>query len=298
MQNHHARSGAGLQARTGPDARSIVLSRGGDWHGQYGLAPCPVCQPERRRDQRALSVTDRPGGGLLASCHKSGCSFPDILAGLGLAAGRPAPMPAPSRPAPDDAERTRRALAIWNAGEPVVGSPGERYLARRGIRLDLAALDHVIRFHGACPWGRERVPALVVRMQTLPAMQTCGVQRIALADDGSKLGKKMLGKAGFAFVTDDAVTGPAFLVEGIEDALALHSIGAESVWAGMSALGMSRFPLMRHFPELTIIADGDAAGIEAAQTCAARWREAGRVVRLMRAPDQSDPAAVLARGGA
>jgi len=54
------------------EADRITRALGGDWRGNSGLAPCPICQPEGRRDQRALSLSDS-GGRLLVHCHKSGC---------------------------------------------------------------------------------------------------------------------------------------------------------------------------------------------------------------------------------
>ena len=38
------------------DPRTITSALGGHWYGSYGTAPCPVCQPERRRDQAALTL--------------------------------------------------------------------------------------------------------------------------------------------------------------------------------------------------------------------------------------------------
>ncbi len=37
------------------DARALTQALGGRWHGHYGAAPCPVCQPERRKGQNALT---------------------------------------------------------------------------------------------------------------------------------------------------------------------------------------------------------------------------------------------------
>lgn len=50
-------------------AQDMTTALGGEWRGLHGLAPCPVCQIERRADQRALSLRDESGR-LLAHCHK------------------------------------------------------------------------------------------------------------------------------------------------------------------------------------------------------------------------------------
>ncbi len=68
------------------DARTLTLALGGRWHGRYGAVPCPVCQPERRRGQDALTLADG-GKGLLAHCKKSACAFRDIAAAAGIAPG-------------------------------------------------------------------------------------------------------------------------------------------------------------------------------------------------------------------
>jgi len=51
------------------DAATLTRDLGGRWLGRYGCAPCPVCQPERRRDQNALTLSDGASG-LLLHCKK------------------------------------------------------------------------------------------------------------------------------------------------------------------------------------------------------------------------------------
>lgn len=291
MQRKYARPWADTQAQISPDARSLVLARNGDWHGSYGLMPCPVCQPERRRDQRALSLTDRPAGGLLATCHKSACSFADVLAGLGLTGSTPAPMPtpAPSRPAPDDAERTRRALALWAEAGPLAGSLGADYLRRRGLDVDPDTLAHALRFHPACAIRGERLPALVALMADPVTGAPCGIQRTPLTPDASKhpIGRAMLGRAGVVMLTPDTdVTDGLGVCEGVETGLAVMALGWRPVWACLSAGMIARLPDLAGIEALTVFADHDAAGLAAAETCAARWADAGCETRIVR-PDRA-----------
>jgi hypothetical protein len=42
------------------DARTLTMALGGRWWRGYGSAPCPVCQPERRKDQDALTLKRWP----------------------------------------------------------------------------------------------------------------------------------------------------------------------------------------------------------------------------------------------
>jgi hypothetical protein len=56
------------------DARTLTMALGGRWWRSYGSAPCPVCQPERRKDQNALTLRDGRDR-LLAHCKKSALRF-------------------------------------------------------------------------------------------------------------------------------------------------------------------------------------------------------------------------------
>ncbi len=66
-------------------AQDLTHNLGGVWRNGRGSAPCPCCQPERRRDQTALSVTES-GGRLLLHCFKSSCDFRDIAAAANVPA--------------------------------------------------------------------------------------------------------------------------------------------------------------------------------------------------------------------
>jgi hypothetical protein len=68
-------------------AQTLCTLLGGHWYGHYGAAPCPVCQPERRKGQNALTISDGFSS-LLANCKKAGCSFQQIAAASGLVRGR------------------------------------------------------------------------------------------------------------------------------------------------------------------------------------------------------------------
>ena len=69
------------------DACKLTTALGGRWYGQYGVAPCPVCQPERRKTQNALTLADGRNGRLVLDCKKSACAFFDIMAAVGLRSG-------------------------------------------------------------------------------------------------------------------------------------------------------------------------------------------------------------------
>ena len=89
------------------DAATLTRDLGGKWHRRYGCAPCPVCQPERRKQQNALTLADGRDGRLLLNCKKSACDFADILAAAGVTPGSYTP-PDPATIAQREREENRR----------------------------------------------------------------------------------------------------------------------------------------------------------------------------------------------
>ncbi len=121
------------------DARHLTQTLGGKWYGSYGTAPCPVCQPEQRRGQNALTLADGDKG-LLAHCKKNGCDFSDILAAAGLAPDdyrAPDPATITRREAEARALAARKAAQakrLWDEARPIAGTVAECYLRdARGI---------------------------------------------------------------------------------------------------------------------------------------------------------------------
>jgi hypothetical protein len=98
--------------------------------------------------------------------------------------------------------------------------------------------------------------------------------------------KVMFGKAGIIRLSpgDEVGTGLG-VAEGIETALTImQSFGWRPVWCTTSAGGIGRFPVVPSIQTLTIFADRDPAGINAARTCAANWTKAGREARICLPP--------------
>jgi hypothetical protein len=283
------------------DARTLTLTLGGRWAGRSGNAPCPVCQPERRRDQDALSLRD-DGGRLLVFCHKRGCTFVEVLDALG---GRgPNVSPRPAMPPPrgnDDARRERQARAIWAEALPIRDTLAERYLRGRAITCDL---PDTLRFHseGWHAAGR-RWPMLVALVDGGAGL---AVHRTYLAPDG--LGKApvdpvkaMLGgcAGGAVRLSEDA--GRLVVCEGIETGLSLLSGLLPSparVWAALSTSGLRGLHLPPEPGRLTIAGDGDDPGRAAAYALASRAEALGWTVSLLSAPAGHDWNDVLVDEGA
>lgn len=150
------------------DSRELNLALGGRWHAGRGTAPCPVCQPERRPDQRALSIGTGMDGRLLLRCFNGGCDFRDILCAAGIATGtvsRPDPVAVARRRSEAEAQRKRRegaAWRIWQEAKPARGTLAQTYLRNRYHDLPNGA---PIRFKAAAPHPTGTLlPAMVPRI--------------------------------------------------------------------------------------------------------------------------------------
>lgn len=152
------------------DARDLTKALGGRWYSGYGSAPCPVCQPERKKGQNALTLADGRNGRLVLDCKKSSCAFLDILSAAGLRSGCYTPPDAVTlarRAAERRDEAQRRALQasyLWKEAQPVAGTLAETYL--RGRRIT-CPLPDTLRFHPECWHGptAKRHPALVALVE-------------------------------------------------------------------------------------------------------------------------------------
>lgn len=277
------------------DPREITQTLGGRWSGRSGIAPCPVCQPERRRDQRALSIGSGSDGRLLLKCFKSGCEFTDILSSLYGSASfevwRPSTELFAERKAEARAEeekRRRQVKGLWSDTRPAEGSLVEAYLRRRAIR---APIPSSLRFHAACWHGNSarRLPAMVAAVER--GTDVVAVHRTYLAEPGTKAAidtnKAMLGPVSGGAVRRSAGDGPLIVAEGIETALSLldaFSTERPRVWAALSASGMASMQLPPERAELVIAPDGDPAGRGGAEKLADRAYAAGWSVRIMEPP--------------
>ena len=206
----------------------------------------------------------------------------------------PAPTPAPraqppSAPAP--AATRDAARRIWREATPAAGTVVETYLEGRGLALEPGGS---IRFHASCPRGTERHPAMVALMSDPATGEPCGVHRTYLTPDGSDRlrdakGKAMIGNAGVVRLVPDAeVTMGLGIAEGIETSLAvMQRFQWRPVWAATSAGAIARFPILPGIEALTVFADADGPGLEAARSCVARWAAAG-LSAFLEAPPHGD----------
>lgn len=295
------------------DATILTRDLGGKWHGRYGAAACPVCQPERRKSQKALTLTEGRDGRLLLSCKKSACTFADILAGAGVTPGSytsPERATVAQRECEEHAQaekRSRQAQAIWQEAQPVNGTIAETYLRRRGITCELPS---TLRYHPSC-WhaSAKRFPALVALIEGVGgfAVHRTYVRADGLGKAAVKPTKAMLGATAGGAV--QLARGPGSLLivgEGIESTLSafiLHSDPTATAWAALSTSGMRGLRLPRlgalgrlgpSRASLVVAVDGDTAGRDAGWEIAERASGLGWQVSIMDPGDGADFNDILA----
>lgn len=217
---------------------------------------------------------------------------------LGIDGDRPEPRRAPDPPARvepvDEAQRHARRLALLARSVPLPDTPAETYLAQRGLPLAALAplLDPAaLRFAADCwHWpSRTRMPAMVAPVVGIETNAVQALHLTFLQPDGrgkaavemARLFSGPIGGGCIKLVADADVTTGLAIGEGIESSFTAILAGLPA-WSLMTAGGVADFPVLPGIEALTVLVDNDPAGIAAADRVAARWREAGRLVRVPR----------------
>ncbi|WP_172298144.1 toprim domain-containing protein [Pseudoruegeria sp. HB172150] len=280
------------------EAERITRALGGVWRGGSGSAPCPVCQPEGRQDQRALSLTDSQGR-LLVHCHKRGCDALAELQRRGIAEKRTGNQerfdPAEQR-RKREAERKRHATRLrashelFEAGISCGGTIAQTYLESRGIvGLKFGKMNRTLRFHPSALHGLSgrHLPAMLAQIRGSNG-EALGIHRTFLRDDGSgkadvKPAKMMLGPSSGGAVRFGPNAPVIALAEGIETSLSISLASRMTVWATLSTSGLKALVLPPPpVAEVVIIAaDHDDAGMAAAQSAGEHFEAEGRAVSII-----------------
>lgn len=268
-------------------ARAIAHALGGYAVGENKsrfVAPCPA------HDDRtpSLSLRDGDAGKVLLFCH-AGCNSCDVIEalrsrGLWDSGPRAHVRTVACRAKPNTARSDlARALTILRESVPISGTLGARYLQSRGV--DVSDLPACLRFHPAL-WHKrsgEHWPAMVTPLRDAQTNEVVGVQRTYLARDGSgkapvDLQRMVLGRMKGACVKltpNESVAECLHVAEGTETALkAMQSHNWRPIWC-LPASAIANLPVLPGITCLTIAADHDQPGLEAAQKCAERWVAAG-----------------------
>jgi putative DNA primase/helicase len=260
---------------------------GGVVSGRSVLCPGPLHSPK----DRSLCVT--PADAMPAGFICQNFAGDDwrtcrdhVLARIGHASRERAPP----------VDRTAAAVKLWNKSQ----DPGQLvrdYHALRGLKLPDDVAGRVVRFHQRCPWRTgggliEHRPAMILAFRNIADDRLTAIHRVALAPDGTKIGRMMLGAVGGAAIKVDGdadIEQGLAVGEGYETALAGRQLGFAPVWALGSAGAIATLPVLSGIDSITILAETDDAGANAraARTCARAWVGAGRealiAIRTLRA---------------
>jgi len=266
-------------------ARDMTRALGGRWYGHYGIARCPA-HPDKTP---SLSLADGRDGRLLVRCH-AGCANLDVLAFLrkhGMQSNfwPERPIRIFSQAPPDDEERCRKALRIWEMGVPIEGTLAEDYLAHRAC---LAPWPSTLIARAWCAEARSELPALAAAV--VRGGSICAVHRTFLQVPGRKADvfkpRLMLGRAkGSAVPLSDKARSLA-ICEGLEDGLAVRdALPNVEVWAATSAPMLAAVEMPSYIRDVVIGADADAAGQKAAARLAEVCAGRGISCRIMLPPD-------------
>jgi putative DNA primase/helicase len=236
------------------------------------------------------------GGDLIHLIQRKRCgSFQDAVGYatknvIGSTSVQPPPVRtiAPDR---DNWNNQRRALALWDAAQPIVGTVAASYLEHQRGVLDVALSvgDAVLRFHPRCPFkGHGFLPALLALYRNIDTDAPCAVHRTALTPDGRKLplltaadGRMTLGPTrgtAIKLIPDEDVSTGLTIGEGLETVLSAMVKDLSPAWALGGTGGVANFPILPGVEVLTIVVDHDRnhAGQQAALKCSTRWGGAGR----------------------
>lgn len=214
------------------------------------------------------------------------------------------PRQAPKPVAPRDWDNN--LAAVWNASDEYVGTIVETYLQARGCALPPA--DGDVRFlpraryfrygddeHQDPHYGHE-FPAMLCRVSDASTNFGIGLHFTFLQPDGSgkaevsepklRRGRDLFDAAGVIRLWADADVETRLVVaEGIETALAVAH-ARPPAWACVNTSYLAKLPALPGVESLLIVADRDPGGERAAQQCAMRWHEAGRIVTIYRSESE------------
>jgi putative DNA primase/helicase len=261
---------------------------------------------------RSLTLRDGEGGRLLITCW-AGCGRIDVLAdlrGRGLLSERAdhrrgiaAPPRRDNRD--DDARRIACARRIWGATDDARTSPVARYLAGRGIVLDLWPAS--LRWAPRCPHpSGERLPAMIGLVEHCNC-GVVGIHRTYLRADGAGKAGSEPAQAGLGPLGGGSVRlgtprmgEPLLLAEGIETALSGTVATGWPSWAALSAGGLKALVLSYNITDVIILADNDRNGVgqRAAYDAAQRFLAEDRRARVAMPPEPDTDFADMLTGNA
>ena len=262
-------------------AMALKAHRSGD--GWSTRCPCPGHGRGHGDKKPSLKIAEGDGGKLFLTCY-AGCKFEDIIGELerrsivvagGSRLERARQTLAYASPTPAEPEPDQEALAFWDDGIRILGTPVTNYLERRGI----TARPPSLRYHSA---SRSMLAAV-----QRPDGEVIAVQRTFLTPAGAKaavafpeLNAGLFGGGAVRFAAAAEIMG---IAEGCETAMSAMAMADLPVWASLGSQRLHRVSLPAHVREVHIFVDNDAPGHKGAERAASAHQRAGRHV-VMRFP--------------
>ena len=258
------------------------------------IGDCPSCGYKD-----AFTVNERDGKKLF-HCF-AGCSQADLLAAL---RGRVEPFRTFPPPTQKDTTRIRDyALKLWQERQSGREGLVPAYLASRGLVGAVPSSMGFLPDHLHKPSG-TRWPCMIAAVTDCTG-RIQAVHRTYLNRSGTGKApvtptKMTLAPVGgfschFAPAEEELV-----ISEGIETGLSVQFATGRPTWAALSAGGMRQLilPPLPLAAIVTIAADNDPVGMDAAHDAALRWTQEGRRVRIAAPPDGMDFNDIILQGAA
>jgi len=250
-------------------ARHGLKREGREWRGQ-----CPACGYKT-----GLTLSESGGRPLwwCASCRDQ------VAVGKALL-GDAVPARAEGAPEPERRQDRRAAVrALVDLARPSPIIPN--YWASRGGRHGLPPAAPLLYLPNAKHRGGKRLPCMLALLHDL-AGELVAVHRTFLAPGGTGKAavepvRMTLGDVRGAAVRLYPAAPHIVVAEGIESALAAAELLGLPAWAATSAGNLAdAMALPPEVRTVTIAADNDAPGRQAARAAALRWRAEGRTVKV------------------
>jgi len=178
-----------------------------------------------------------------------------------------------------------RVQRLWDSGTKLQGSPAATYLKSRGLRPN-AAWDSLRA--SILPYPRMgHHPALIAPLTTLDG-SLAGLHRTYLTPSGSKLDvaspRLSLGQVCGSAIRLGNASDKLIICEGLEDGLTLFQElgGHVPVWVAGGATFLAKMAIPESVRFITIAADNDTAGEQAAMRAADTHQRRDRSIKIMR----------------
>jgi hypothetical protein len=195
------------------------------------------------------------------------------------------PRAEPAAPRADALDKQAAAMRLWDAALPPQSTPVETYLALRVPGVELATLRDIVFLPQAKHPSGGRHPCMIALLRDGEG-RPVAVHRTFLAPGGAgkakvEPAKMTLGNVRGAAVRLHPCADRLVIGEGIESSIAAGVLLRLPAWSAVSAGNLAdSVALPPAVREVTIAADHDRPGLDAARRAAARWKAEGRLVRI------------------